>query len=82
VSAARTPTAPPSINGAFTTRRVRWIVRALCLVVATVAMLLAPRGWDWGWLLPSLSPFLALASLIATATFQRAAALGLALNRR
>jgi ferredoxin-type protein NapF len=40
-------------------------------------MLAAPRGYDWCWLLPALSPLLATAALIATRVFQLATGLGL-----
>ena len=49
----------------------------MCLLAAVGAMLAAPRGFDWCWLLPALSPFLASASLVATHVFQLATGLGL-----
>ncbi len=55
----------------------RWIIRILCLSAAVAALLVAPRGIDWTWMVPSLSPQVAIAALIAGGVFQAASGLGL-----
>ena len=60
-------------------RRVQWLVRCLSLVAATL-VLLAARHTRWPVLVPALSPFIALGSILATRAFAVTAWLGLAVG--
>ncbi len=60
-------------------RRVRWLVRVSSLVVAIV-LLLAAKQTRWPVLVPALSPFIAVGSILATRAFAVAACLGLAVG--
>ncbi len=60
-------------------RRIRWIVRGICLVAAVV-VLLAARQTRWPVVIPAMSPFIAACSILATRTFNVIAVLGLAVG--
>lgn len=60
-------------------RRVQWLVRCLSLVAA-ILVLLAARHTRWPLLIPALSPFIAVGSILATRAFAVTAWLGLAVG--
>lgn len=60
-------------------RRIRWLVRFSSLVAAIV-LLLAARQTRWPVLVPALSPFIAVGSIMATRAFAVTACLGLAVG--
>ncbi len=60
-------------------RRVQWLVRCLSLVAA-ILVLLAARHTRWPVLVPALSPFIAVGSILATRAFAVTAWLGLAVG--
>lgn len=60
-------------------RRIRWFVRVSSLVAAIV-LLLAARQTRWPVLVPALSPFIAVGSILATRAFALTACLGLAVG--
>ncbi|HPC93439.1 MAG TPA: 4Fe-4S dicluster domain-containing protein [Sedimentisphaerales bacterium] len=57
-------------------RHIRWLVRCLSLVAA-ILVLLAARQSRWPVLVPALSPFIAVGSLLATRVVVATACLGL-----
>ena len=76
------PLEPNSESGrteAARRRRIRWLVRVSSLVVAIV-LLLAARQTRWPVLVPALSPFIAVGSILATRAFAVTACLGLAVG--
>lgn len=60
-------------------RRIRWMVRGICLV-AVIVVLLAARQTRWPVVVAAMSPFIATGSILATHTVSVMACLGLVIG--
>lgn len=72
------PPAEPLGDAGQSRSRRRWLVRLAILFAAVLALWPADDRWQTLLVVPALSPFVALASLLAARTFSLAGALGLA----